>query len=62
MKKHRWLLVLGVVGCITALTGVPELIEGIRARGAGGVNYGRIVFPLLIGVIAFWQYRKHREV
>ena len=61
MKKHFWLVILGVAACITALTGVPELIGGIRARGAGGVNYGRVIFPLLIGGAAFWQYRKRRE-
>ena len=58
MKKA--FLVIGVVALIICLTGIPYLVEGIAARGWGGVNYGRIIFPLLICGIAFWLFKKKK--
>ena len=52
MKKVY--LVLAIIALITCLTGIPYLVEGITARGLGGVNYGRIIFPLLISCFSFW--------
>ena len=56
MKKA--FLALAIVALITCLTGIPYLVEGIAIRGVGGVNYGRIVFPLLISGISFWLFKK----
>ena len=47
-------LMIAIIALITCLTGIPYLVEGIAARGAAGVNYGRIIFPLLISGISFW--------
>ena len=60
MKKRFVLLLIGVILLLAGFAGIPEVIEGIRARGLGGVNYGRIIFPFMLGGIALWQYSKHR--
>lgn len=56
MKKG--FLVISVIALIACLTGIPELAEGIAARGWGGVNYGRILFPLIGCVVSFLLYRR----
>ncbi len=61
MKKRVALLVIGVLLLLAGFTGIPEVIEGVRARGMGGVNYGRIIFPFLLGGLALWQYSKRRQ-
>ena len=58
MKKAY--LVIAVVALITCVTGIPYLIEGIAARGWDGVNYGRIIFPLLISGISFGLFRRKK--
>lgn len=58
MKKGY--LVISVIALIACLTGVSELIEGIAARGLDGVNYGRVIFPLLIGSISVWLYMRKK--
>lgn len=58
MKKV--FLVVAIVALITCLTGIPYLIEGITSRGWGGVNYGRIIFPLLISGISFWLFKRKK--
>lgn len=58
MKKVY--LVISVIAFITCLTGIPNLVEGIAARGWGGVNYGRIIFPLLISGISFWLFKRRK--
>lgn len=55
MKKAC--LVIGIIGLIACLTGIPYIVEGIAQRGPAGVNYGRLIFPLLIAGISFWKYR-----
>ena len=36
-------------------------VEGIiAARGWGGVNYGQVLFPLLIGGFSFWQFKREK--
>ena len=52
MKKV--FLVISVVFLISCMTGIPYLLEGIAVRGLVGVNYGRILFPLLLSGIFFW--------
>ena len=58
MKKVY--LVIAVVALITCLTGIPYLIEGIATRGWGGVNYGRVIFPLLISGISFVSFKRRK--
>ncbi len=55
--KKLWLIIL-IIAIAGLLTGVPFLINGIAQRGAGGVNYGRVIFPLIIGIVAFCLYKK----
>ena len=61
MKKSFVLLLIGVILLLAGFAGIPEVAEGIRGRGLGGVNYGRIIFPFMLGGIALWQYGKHRH-
>ncbi len=56
MKKAY--LIICVIALIVFLTGIPYIVEGIAERGLTGVNYGRIVFPLLISGIFFLLYKK----
>lgn len=49
MKKKVCIVIL-ILAIIGLLTGISYLVEGIRMRGVGGVNYGRVIFPFLIGV------------
>ena len=56
MKKAYF--IVSVIAFITCLTGIPYFFDGISARGWGGVNYGRVLFPLLICGISFWHYQK----
>ena len=58
MKKTY--LVIAVVALITCIAGVFPLAAGIAERGWGGVNYGRVIFPLLIGVVALCLYSKKK--
>ena len=58
MKKLY--LVLTMLALIACLTGIPYLVEGIAARGWGGVNYGQVLFPLLIGGFSFWQFKREK--
>ena len=58
MKKAY--LVIAIIALITCLTGIPYLVEGIAARGWGGTNYGRIIFPLLISGISFGLFKRKK--
>lgn len=51
MKKAYF--VIAVVMLITCLTGIPDLVNGITARGWREVNYGNVIFPLLFSGIFF---------
>ena len=55
MKKAY--LVIAVIGLIACLTGLPYMVEGIAQRGVTGVNYGRVLFPLLIAGLSFHKFR-----
>ena len=54
MKKAC--LIIGILALITLLTGIPDLAAGIRERGMDGVNYGRILFPLVICAVSLGKY------
>lgn len=51
-------ILICVIALITCLTGIPYVAAGIAQRGLDGVNYGRILFPLLISGISFWLAKK----
>lgn len=55
--KKVWLVIL-IFAIIGTITGISYLVYGIEQRGAGGVNYGRVIFPLITGIIAFCLYKK----
>jgi len=59
MKKVYFIIC--IIALITFLTGIPYVITGIAERGMDGVNYGRVVFPLLISAVSFWLYRKQNH-
>ena len=46
MKKIVCIVIL-ILAITGLLNGISYLISGISARGIGGVNYGRVIFPLL---------------
>lgn len=58
MKKKVCIVILAIIGM---LTGISYLVEGISVRGIGGVNYGRVVFPLLValGAVCFFPKKPH---
>ena len=56
MKKLY--IIVAIFALIAILTGIPYLVEGIRARGLDGVNYGRVLFPALLCGLSLWLYRK----
>lgn len=58
--KKVWIVVL-VIAIIALLNGIAYLVEGIDSRGISGVNYGRVIFPLLIGVGAVYALMKGRK-
>ena len=50
MMRKKACIVIVILSSISLLNGVSHMIEGIRMRGLGGVNYGSVIFPLLIGI------------
>ena len=60
MKKKVCIVIL-ILAVIGLLTGISYLVEGIRTRGINGVNYGRIIFPLLVGIIAAYFLKKGKK-
>ena len=56
MKKL--FIIVAIFALIALLTGIPYLIEGIRARGFDGVNYGRVLFPALLCGLSIRLYKK----
>lgn len=62
MRLHEkaWIVVL-IIAIIGLLNGIVYLIEGIDLRGISGVNYGRVIFPLLIGIGAVYALMKSRK-
>ena len=45
--------VVAAIAFLTCLTGIPYLFDGISVRGWDGVNYGRVLLPLLLCGISF---------
>ena len=57
--RKLWLVIL-IIAIIGLLSGISYLADGIAQRGFGGVNYGRVIFPLIIGIAAFYFYKKKK--
>lgn len=60
MKKKICIVIL-VFAFFGLLNGIGYLVQGISLRGIGGVNYGRVLFPLLIGEGAVYFLKKSRK-
>ena len=60
MKKKACIVIL-IFAIIGVLTGISYLVEGISARGLDGVNYGRVIFPLLVGAIAVYFLTREKK-
>ena len=58
MKKKLCLALLVFAVMTLFLRGTPYVAAGIAARGVWGVNYGSVVFPILLGALALYLYRK----
>lgn len=58
MKKKVCLVVAIVMLLSLLFNGIPTVAEGVAARGVWGVNYGIVGFPLLIGLVALYFYRR----
>lgn len=56
----RVYFVISVIAFIACLMGIPYLVNGISARGMSGINYGRIIFPLLISGVFFILYKRKK--
>lgn len=54
-------LIVCILAFLSFLTGIPYVITGISEHGMAGVNYGRILFPLLISGILFGLFRKTKQ-
>lgn len=60
MKKKVFIVIL-ILAIIGLLTGISYLVEGISTRGIDDVNYGRVIFPLLVGVIAVYFLKREKK-
>ena len=60
VRMKKTYLVIAAIALITCIAGAFPLAAGIAERGWGGVNYGRVVFPLLIGAAALCLYSKKK--
>ena len=56
MKKIY--LLMAILGLTSAVTGVSELVQTIAQNDPAGVNYGNVIFPVLLCVFSFWMYRR----
>ena len=60
MRMKKVYLAVIVIALILCVEGVFSLAEGIGARGWGGMNYGQVLFPLLIGDFSFRQFKREK--
>lgn len=59
MKKNIYLIIT-IFGIITLLIGIAHCVQDIQARGFNGVNYGQVLFPLIISIGGFYLYKKYK--
>ena len=55
---RKAMLALAIFFLIALLTGIPAIVKGVASRGFGGLNYGRVIFPLLLSGVCFHLYTK----
>lgn len=60
MKKKVCIVIL-ILAIMGLLNGISYLVEGISTRGIDGVNYGRVIFPLLVGAIAVYFLKRKKK-
>lgn len=60
MRMKKVYLAVIAIALILCAEGIFSLAEDIAARGWGGVNYGQVLFPLLIGGFSFWQFKREK--
>ena len=60
MKKKVCIVIL-FLAIIGLLNGISYLVEGISTRGIDGVNYGSVIFPLLVGAIAVYFLKRKKK-
>ncbi len=60
MKKKAYIVIL-ILAILGLLSGIGYLVDGISTKGTDGVNYGRVIFPLLVGVMAVYFLKKESE-
>lgn len=59
MQKKIYLVIM-IYSFIGSLHGLSYIIDGIHKRGIYEVNYGRVIFPLSVSIIAFVLYRRKK--
>ena len=60
MKKKACIIIL-ILSANGLLNGVSHIAQGIAVRGISGVNYGGVVFPLMIGIGAVCFLIKNKQ-
>lgn len=60
MRMKKVYLAVIVIALILCAEEIFSLAEGIAARDWGGVNYGQVLFPLLIGGFFFRQFKREK--
>ena len=60
MKKKVCIVIL-FLAIIGLLNGICYLAEGISTRGIDNVNYGRVIFPILVGVITVYFLKRKKK-
>lgn len=60
MKKKVCIVIL-ILAIFGLLNGISYLVEGISTRGIDGVNYGSVIFPLLVGAIAVYFLKRKKK-
>ena len=60
MKKKVCIVIL-FLAINGLLNGICYLAEGISTRGIEGVNYGSVIFPLLVGAIAVYFLKRKKK-
>lgn len=59
--KTKVSLAVAILFGITLVIQIRPFVVGILQHGWGGTNYGRVVFPLVITIIALVVYRKEKQ-
>ncbi len=60
MKKKVYLAIAAFALLTLLLKGIPHVAAGISQRGIWNVNYGMVVFPLLVGAAALYLYYRQK--